>query len=123
MALMSDEVKKAVASYKPGVVATASKSGKPNVSAKGSLRVIDDEHVAFADIMSPGTVANLKENPQVAIVCLDPATRSGCRISGSAEVMDSGSLFDQLSAEYAAKNMKVRHAVKVSVQESSTFKV
>ena len=123
MAKMSEEVKKAVAACKPGIIATAGKTGKPNVSAKGSFRVIDDEHVAFANIMSPNTVANLKQNPQVAVICLDPATRSGCRISGTAEISDSGALFDQLSQEYGARKMKVLHAVTISVEQSSTFKI
>ncbi len=50
---MSPQVKDAVADCSPALVATASKAGKPNVSAKGSLRVIDDEHLLFADIRSP----------------------------------------------------------------------
>jgi len=45
-----------------GYVATASKTGKPNVSAKGSLRVIDVEHVLFADVASPRTIANIKKS-------------------------------------------------------------
>ncbi|MEW6033807.1 MAG: pyridoxamine 5'-phosphate oxidase family protein [Chloroflexota bacterium] len=123
MARMSEEVKKAVTECKPGLVATASKTGKPNVSAKGSLRVLDEEHVVFADIMSPKTTANLRENPQVAVICIDPPSRSGCRISGKAEILTSGPLFDQLSQEYAARKMKVKNVVKVAVEESSTFKL
>ncbi|MCX7171604.1 MAG: pyridoxamine 5'-phosphate oxidase family protein [Proteobacteria bacterium] len=123
MAKMSAEVKKAVAECKPGMIATASKTGKPNVSAKGSLRVLDDEHLIFANIMSPGTLANLQENHQIAIICLDPATRSGCRVSGRSEIFDAGPLFDQMSQEYAAKRMVVRHVVKVAVEDSYTFKI
>ncbi|MBN8478064.1 MAG: pyridoxamine 5'-phosphate oxidase family protein [Burkholderiales bacterium] len=120
---MSQEVKDAVAMNKPGLIATASQSGKPNVSAKGSLRVIDDEHVAFAIIKSPGTIANLRENPQIAIICLDPATRSGCRIAGRSEIHSSGPLFEQLGAEYAAKRMAVQQVIKVSVEDAYTFKI
>lgn len=123
MTKMSEEVKKAVAECKPGLIATASKTGKPNVSAKGSLRVLDDEHLVFADILSPGTLANLKENPQVAVICLDPATRSGCRVSGRPEIFDSGPLFDQFHQEYAARKMAVKHVVKIAVDDSYTFKV
>lgn len=123
MTNMSEEVKKAVAECKPGLIATASKTGKPNVSAKGSLRVLDDEHLAFAVIMSPGTLVNLKENPQIAIICLDPTTRSGCRISGRSEIFNSGPLFDQFHKEYAMRKMAVKHVVKVAVDDSYTFKV
>lgn len=123
MTKMSEEVKKAVAECKPGLIATASKAGKPNVSAKGSLRVLDDEHLVFADIMSPGTLANLKENPQIAVICLDPVTRSGCRVSGRPEIVDSGPLFDQFHEEYAVRKMAVKHVVKIAVDDSYTFKV
>ena len=37
---------------KLGWVATASKSGMPNVAIKGSLRVLDAEHLVFADLFS-----------------------------------------------------------------------
>ena len=123
MAIMSPEVQRAIAEVKPGLIATASGSGKPNVSAKGSLRVLDDEHLAFAEIMSPNTLANLRENPLIAIICLDAPTRSGCRIAGHAEILDSGALFDQFSEEYAARRMAVRHVVKIAVDEAYTFRI
>jgi predicted pyridoxine 5'-phosphate oxidase superfamily flavin-nucleotide-binding protein len=121
MTQLSDEAKKAIGEIRPSLLATASRTGKPNVSAKGSLRVLDDEHVVFADIASPRTVANIRENPQVAVICLDAAARKGCRIWGKGSIFDSGELFDQLTAEYAKKNMKVQHVVKVAVEEVETF--
>jgi len=63
---------------RPAYVATANKTGKPNVLAKGSVRVLDDEHVVFADVHSPRTIANIRENPQVSILWLDAATHKGC---------------------------------------------
>ena len=123
MVTMSEQVRKAVAEIKPGLIATASRTGKPNVSAKGSLRVLDDDHVAFAIIKSPQTLTNLRENPQVAIICLDAATRSGCRISGMAEIVESGPLFEQLEAEYAKRNMTVGQVVRVTVENAYDFKI
>ena len=121
MTKLTDEAKKAIGEIRPSLLATASRTGKPNVSAKGSLRVLDDEHVAFADIASPRTVANIRENPQVGVICLDAAARKGCRIWGKGSILNSGELFDQLSAEYAEKNMKVNNVVKVAVEEVETF--
>ena len=121
MTKLTDEAKKAIAEIRPSLVATASRNGKPNVSAKGSLRILDDEHVAFADIASPRTVANIRENSHVAVICLDAAARKGCRIWGKGSILNSGELFDQLSAEYAEKKMKVNNVVKVAVEEVETF--
>ncbi len=121
MAKLTKEAKKIIAELGPALIATASKEGKPNVSAKGSFRVLDDEHVVFADITSPRTIANLRENPQLSAIVFDPTTRKGCRIWGKAEIVDSGALFDSMSAEFAAKKMKVKHLVKVTVEEVATF--
>ncbi len=121
MTMLTDEAKKAIAEIRPSLVATASKTGKPNVSAKGSFRVLDDEHVVFADIASPRTVANIKENPQVAVICLDAVARKGCRVWGKGSIFNSGELFDQLTAEYAEKKMEVKNVVKVTVEEVETF--
>jgi len=122
MAKLSEEAKKAIAEFGAALVATASKDGKPNVSLKGSFRVLDDEHVIFADIASPRTMANLRENPQLSVMVFDPATRKGCRVWGKAvEILDSGNLFDTISAEFAKMKMEVKHLVKVAVDEVVTF--
>ena len=121
MTKLTDEAKKAIGEIRPSLLATASRTGKPNVSAKGSLRVLDDEHVAFADIASPRTVTNIRENPQVAVISLDAEARKGCRIWGKGSILNSGELFDQLTAEYAEKNMEVKNVVKVAVEEIETF--
>ena len=68
MAKLSEEAKGLIKDTHPGFIATASAAGRPNVSIKGSFRVLDDEHVAFADVHSPGTIANLVENPWVAAI-------------------------------------------------------
>ena len=121
MAKLTEEAKKIIGERGPALIATASKEGKPNISVKGSFRVLDDEHVVFADIASPRTMANLRENPQISAIVLDPATRKGCRIWGKAEIVESGALFDSMSAEFAARKIEVQHLVKVTVEEVVTF--
>jgi hypothetical protein len=121
MAKLTGEAKKIIGEFGPALIATASKGGKPNVSVKGSFRVLDDEHVVFADIASPRTIANLRENPQLSAIVFDPSTRKGCRIWGGAEILDSGALFDSMVREFAARKMKVKHLVKVTVEEVATF--
>ena len=118
MSKLSEKVKETIAEIRPGIIATASKDGKPNVSAKGSFRVLDDDHVVFADISSPRTIANLKENPQVSVLVVHPKSMKGCRIWGKGEIIDSGELFDQMSKEFAELNLKVKHVVKIKVEET-----
>jgi predicted pyridoxine 5'-phosphate oxidase superfamily flavin-nucleotide-binding protein len=121
MTQLSEEAKALIKDTHPGFIATASASGKPNVSLKGSLRVLDDEHIAFADIHSPGTIANLVENPQVAAMVFEPTSRHGCRVWGSAEILSSGELFDKTNAELATRNMHANHLVVVKVEEFIVF--
>lgn len=118
MSKLSEKVKETIAEIRPGIIATASKDGKPNVSAKGSFRVLDDDHVVFADISSPRTIANLKENPQVSVLVIHPKSMKGCRIWGKGEIIGSGELFDQMSKEFAELNLKVNHVVKIAVEET-----
>jgi predicted pyridoxine 5'-phosphate oxidase superfamily flavin-nucleotide-binding protein len=117
MVKLSEEVKKMIAEIRPGIIATASKDGKPNVSAKGSFRVLDNEHVIFADINSPRTIANLKENPYVSVLVIHPKTLKGCRIWGRGEIVNSGPLFDQLNTEFVGKGLKINHLVKINVDK------
>ena len=121
MAKLTDEAKRIIAEFGPALIATASQSGKPNVSPKGSFRVLDDEHVIFANIASPRTMSNIKQNPQLTAIIFERSTRKGCRIWGKAEIMDSGELFDSMSAEFTPMGMKVKQIVRVTVEEVATF--
>jgi predicted pyridoxine 5'-phosphate oxidase superfamily flavin-nucleotide-binding protein len=121
MAILSDEAKQFIQAVHPGMVATASKDGMPNVSPKGSFHVVDDEHVAFANIHSPRSMANIAENPQVSAIVFDPSTRHGCRIWGTAEVLSSGELLDRINANLAARKMQASDVVVISVDEFVTF--
>lgn len=117
MAKMNDQVQETINTVKPALVATADGSGKPNVSAKGSIRVIDDEHIAFADVASPRTVANIKENGKVSLIVLGNDDQKGCRIWGTARVEDSGEIFDTFSKAMAERNMTVNNVVVIDVDE------
>jgi predicted pyridoxine 5'-phosphate oxidase superfamily flavin-nucleotide-binding protein len=103
---------------KQGWIATAAKDGTPNVSIKGSLRLLDDEHLVFADLFSLKTRKNLQENPRVAIMVYEDGSRRGYMFKGAVELFASGPLYDQF-----AENMKKampqlpppKYVVKVSV--------
>jgi len=81
---------------KEGWVATSSKDGVPNVSIKGSMRVLDDEHLIFADLASLKTRKNLQENARVAVMVYDPAARKGYMVRGTTEQLTSGPLYDKV---------------------------
>lgn len=117
MPKLTEEAKTAIAEGSPALIATASNSGKPNVSLKGSFCILDDETVAFADVHSPRTMANIAENPQISVYCLNRETNKGCRIWGTGTVLDSGPVFDQVAAPLIQASMTVNHVVSIAVEE------
>ncbi len=84
---------------KLGWVSTASAAGVPNAVPKGSVRVLDDTHIMFADLFSLKTRANLRENPHVAVTVIDMETFAGYQLKGTAELVDSGPIFERMKEE------------------------
>jgi hypothetical protein len=121
MVKLSEEAKKAIGNLRPSLVATATKTGKPNISIKGLLHILDAEHVLLADVISPDVIGNIHENNQVAIVCLAVPGRKGCLIYGKGELLESGYEFDRAAAKFNQSNIKVRNVVKVTAEEVETF--
>ncbi len=94
MAVLSDEMMRVVEEQRLGFVATVCPDGSPNLSPKGTVSVWDAEHLVFADICSPRTVANLRGHPVIEINVVDPIRRKGYRFKGSARVVDRGSDYE-----------------------------
>jgi predicted pyridoxine 5'-phosphate oxidase superfamily flavin-nucleotide-binding protein len=69
--ILTDDMKRVVTEQRLGFIATVCPDGTPNLSPKGTTAVWDDDHLIFADIRSPGTVANLRHNPAVEINVVD----------------------------------------------------
>ncbi len=100
-------------------VATASSDGVPNVSPKGSIAVLDDDHLIFADIMSPGTRKNLQANPQLTILVCKPEKFQGYQCQGTAELSQDGEIYELLVRMIKEKKLPVPppvNAVKVKVE-------
>lgn len=108
------EVQAFITSTRLCYVATVSPDGLPNVSPKGSLKVIDEHTVAFADMASPRTVRNIAHNPNVEINVVDPFLRRGYRMRGRAEVADDPRLLSVVGAGLG-HDYPIRHAVRVRV--------
>ena len=51
-------------------------------SPKGTTHVLDDDHLFFADIRSPKTVANIRRGSLVEVNIVDPLVRKGYRFNG-----------------------------------------
>ena len=88
--------------WRLGFVATVAPGGRPSVSPKGTFIVVDDETIAFGEIRSPQTIANLTVNPELEVNFVDQFTRKGVRIRGQAEFLRPGTDgFDALLPQFA----------------------
>ena len=104
---------------KMGWVATATKDGVPNTTPKGSIRVLDDQHIVFADLFSFKTRQNLEQNPRVAVTVVDMASHMGYQIKGTAELISSGPLYDQMAEELKQKSVglpSLKYLVKITAE-------
>ena len=92
---LTADMKRVVEEQRLGFVATVCPDGTPNLSPKGTTAVWDDDHLVFANIRSPGTVANLRRNPSVEVNVVDPFARKGYRFKGTATILDAGPAYEQ----------------------------
>ena len=118
MAVLTTEMKRLVDVQRLGYVATVCPDGTPNLSPKGTTAVWDDDHLVFADIRSPGSVTNIRLNPTVEVNVVDPIVRKGYRFKGNAEVLSSGSTFDDIVTFYRERGVSgpIHHVVLVQVE-------
>ena len=107
MGILTDDMKRIVSEQRLGFVATVCPDGTPNLSPKGTTAVWDDDHLVFANIRSPGTLATLRQNPSVEINVVDPFVRRGYRFKGSASIVESGALYDTAIAFYKERGSAV----------------
>ncbi len=108
MGILTTDMKRVVGEQRLGFVATVCPDGTPNLSPKGTTAVWDDDHLVFANIRSPGTLANLRQNPSVEVNVVDPFVRKGYRFKGVASILESGALYDKAIAFYRERGSQVR---------------
>ena len=85
--MLSDEMKTLIRDYSGGAVATINDDGTPSVSTKATFEVVDDKTIAFGNLRSPGTVANLKQRPAVEVCFLDVLKRKAVRVTGKGQLV------------------------------------
>lgn len=100
---LTADMKRVVTEQRLAFVATVCPDGTPNLSPKGTIAVWDDDHLVFADIHSPGTVANIKKNSAVEVNVVDPFARKGYRFKGVGEVIVDGTLFEEIMHFYRSR--------------------
>jgi predicted pyridoxine 5'-phosphate oxidase superfamily flavin-nucleotide-binding protein len=109
MSLITQEIKEFLEQQKLGFVATVSVDGTPNISPKGTIIGWNSEFLAFANIRSPDTVNNLKNNSNIEINVIDPLLRRGYLFKGVARILNDGQIYDEILEFY--KNMGIKSTI------------
>lgn len=123
MAILTEDMQRVIGEQRLGFYATVSEDGSPNLSPKGTTYVWDDDHIFFADIRSPQTVANIRRGSLVELNVVDPLVRKGYRFKGPAVVHEQGTDayeegLERLRRAGSTAGDRVKAIVVVEVQEA-----
>ncbi len=124
MGILTADMKRVVEEQRLGFVATVCPDGTPNLSPKGTTAVWDDDHLVFANIRSPNTIANLRRNPSLEVNVIDPFVRKGYRFKGTGSVVESGDLHREVLGFYEKRGAAVsmiREVVLIRVQSAQAI--
>lgn len=105
--MLTPEMQQLIRNHSAGMVASINADGAPAVSPKATFVIIDEKTIAYGDIRSPGTRANIERASAVEVCFIDVVTRKAVRVSGHAEIIEKSAAmpqtraaFDQVWGEY-----------------------
>lgn len=117
MVKMPSEVKDVVLKQKPLPIATADKSGKPNVVFITMWKVLDDETILIVDNFLSKTRKNIEANPSMALVVYDSDAKKSFQIKGNVDIETKGDRFSTAREMADSKKLPGKAAVVFHVKE------
>ena len=117
--MITEKIRKFVSQQKLGFVATVSPNGTPSLSPKGTISVLDENTLVFANIRSPQTIENLEKNPSIEINIVDPFSRRGYRFKGIAKIISDGEEYNKILLSYKQNGIQttIKSIVMVNVKQ------
>lgn len=93
MAKLTEDMKQLIADGFP-FIATVDEAGNPQIGPKGTLRVLDDEHLIYNEETGHQAWHNLQANHKVAVAVHPYPGMKGIRVEGKATIYTDGQIFD-----------------------------
>ena len=93
MPALTSEIKESLTGTKTVFLATSSRTGIPNVVPIGAFKLLDDETLLISDQFFHKTLANVKENPEVALSWW--GEKGGFQIKGEVTIHTDGEVWRQ----------------------------
>lgn len=87
MSIPIEEIKKYLDQSVLCWLATASLEQIPNVSPKEIFKLYQDQYILIANIASPQTVRNIKQNPKVCLSFINIFVQKGYQLKGTASIV------------------------------------
>ncbi len=120
--ILNTSAKELIERFPLGFVATVTAEGLPSLSPKGTFFVLDEETIAFGEIRSPNTMANLENLPKAEVNFIDIWLRKGVRIFGSTEVISRGTaefsdLISRWEEAFPALAHRINAIVKIKAEQ------
>lgn len=106
MVALSGEIKEIFIKTKVMPMATASRSGIPNVAPMASIQLVSDDTIWIMDNYMVKTLENLKENPITALYFYDQDTKRCFQVKGATEIKTSGPDYEKFRDQVRAKGHK-----------------
>jgi hypothetical protein len=103
MAALTAEMKEVFAKNKPFAIATASGKGIPNVVPMSTVQLVADDTIWIGDNYMVKTLANVQENPHLALYIWDPEKKHCFQIKGTVTMKTSGPEYEKIKAQIKAK--------------------
>ena len=105
--MLTSDMMKLIRDHTAGMVATINADGTPAVSPKATFVVVDEATIAYGDLRSPGTRANIARDANVEVCFIDVVTRKAVRVAGTARTVRKADAspalqkaFDDVWSEY-----------------------
>lgn len=120
MVKLSDDMVNEMGKMKKFMLATASKSGVPNVVPIGMLFLQSDkETVWIIDNYMKKTLANMKENPMASFVIWNPDGTGSYQVKGSLKIENTGADYEKAVdiAHNKRKELPAKNLVKMKITE------
>lgn len=102
---MRQLVDKALADGFPCIMATASPTGEPSVSFRGSMMVFDDQSLAYWERTQRAGLEHIEANPKVVVMYRNPVERKSWKFHGDATVYRSGPVREQVMARVVQREL------------------
>jgi len=102
------------------VIATVDATGKPHITPKGSMMAIDDETIAYSEMVGGKTKANLEATKQAAVLACKEL--KAWKVRGVLRgVYTAGDIFEQFKKTAKEKfGLDVNNVVTIKVEEVYT---